>query len=313
MLIYRSGIISVFLILSGYSILAQKAETKDNIPITIVRLDNAYFREIGGFPPPDRNAYLPIIEKIKKHKPQAIFLDFSFVRPPLPSERDFARKLNAGLKSVLPFQVSTADYAENFSENAENMGLRIPFVAKKTKTTDKSPGILLPHPEIVKESESVCVSNFYPENDNVIRNLYPAAYYQEYVFPSASICILNQYLKSRDFQIMIQNGDRELHLMKRVEKKWISIKKIFEIIDKQGEEFTIPINFKRFPFYTGDDVINERVVLPEKAIVIVGPAADTVGFWGKTPLGLMPSIHITANEVNTLWNLIKDDIPEEKR
>jgi CHASE2 domain-containing sensor protein len=312
MLICKSRVISIFLILSDYSILAQKVETKDKLPIVIVRLDNAYFREIGGFPPPDRNAYLPTIEKIKKYKPQAMFFDFSFVRPPLSSEKSFARKLNEGLKLVLPFQISAADYTENFSENAESMGSRIPFVSNKTKTTDKSPGILFPYPEIVKESESVCVSNFYPENDNIIRNLYPVAYYREHVFPAISICILNQYLKSRGFQIILPNGGRELYLMKWVEKKWISKKKIFEIINEKGEEFTIPISFERYPFYTGYDIMNESVVLPEKTIVIVGPAADTVGFWGKTPLGLMPGVHIVANEVNTLWQMIKNDIPAEK-
>ncbi len=288
-----------------------KIQTSKRIT-TVIRMDNVYFHRNGGYPPPDRNAYLPLIESVKGYAPKVIFFDMSFVRPPLKSELEFAKKINAKQKLIFPFLISNADYAENFEENRAYFGTKINAIQLPIKNHPNSmSGVILPHPEMVLESERTCVYEVTPDDDQVIRYFYPFFYYKNYLFPSATLCILNAYLADKNLQITFANDHKELHLLELKANKWVLRKKIFYFTDSK-EEKPIPLKYWKPSFFQAQDVQERHAAIEKNQIVIIGPAADGVGSWLRTPLGTMSRLDVLANEIDTLWQMIKDDIPADK-
>lgn len=291
---------------------AERKWAKSEKIVTVIRMDNVYFRRNGGFPPPDRNAYLPLIDAIKEYEPKVIFFDFNFTRNALPSESKFAKQVNAKKRLVIPFALSTADYSENYEENRAYFGTRVSAHQLPINNHPNSmPGVIFPYPEIVEQSEKTCAYEITPDKDLLVRSFYPFYYYRNFLFPSATLCILNEYLKDRKLQLILSPDYSELHLVEISAEKIIVRRKVFRFATKDHEQ-PIPLKIMQPSFFQAQDVQENQAVIRKNQIIIVGPAADGVGSWLQTPNGKMSRLDILASEINTLWQMIKDDIPDEK-
>lgn len=279
---------------------------------TVIRMDNLYFHKNGGYPPPDRNAYLPIISSVKSYAPKVIFFDITFVRPPLKSEESFAKKINATQKLILPFLVSNADYEENFEGNQVYFGTKISAHRLPiTRHPNSVSGVIMPYPEMVAESEKICVYEITQDDDYVVRSFYPFFYYKNYLFPSATLCILNAYLADKNLKLDFSDNYEDLLLLELKFGKWVLRKKVFRFLS-EGEEKPIPLKYWNPTFFQAQDVLEKRVSIEKNQIIIIGPAADGISAWLPTPIGTLSRLDILANEVNTLWSMIKNEIPAEK-
>lgn len=280
--------------------------------VFIVHMDNEYYAKNGGSPPADRNAYLPLIDAVKTYKPKILFLGINFARQPLASELMFASQANKDNRLILPFTFSSDKYEENFEMNRKNLYHRIAAIELPTDVLpEPMKGIILPYPDIVAKSLQTCASAIYPDEDRIVRSFYGYFFYKNYAFLPASLCILQHYLRDMRWELALSGNFEELKLIHRRNGKATFKKKIAGLM-KGDQEVPIPIVFQKLQIVSAQAVLEKKVKIPEGRIILVGPTADGVADWSHTPVGLLPNIDVLGHEVNTLWQMIKNDIPREK-
>ncbi|MBX3724132.1 MAG: CHASE2 domain-containing protein [Turneriella sp.] len=286
-----------------------KLQAESKSIVSYIKLDNAYFLSIGGFPPLNRNKYLQLFDMAKVSSTRTIYIDLLFSRPNSPSETGFEIAMNRRQKVILPLTMTNEIFEENYNENIKFFGNIIPaYKAVDNSPFEKSHGIILPHSTISAQSQYVCPASLRPQQrGDSIRTFYIAEYYKEHILPAVSICILNSYLTGTGYRLELLKNGSELFLMKEEKQRWLPKRRLHLAI-QDGKEIPLTITFEKLPSLSATEIIRNKKTASLNQIIILGTAADSIGTWVNTPVGLMSSGEVTANEVNTLWRMIQKDI-----
>lgn len=304
----NNTLLCLFMLGISVAVAAEPEMQKTKEITIIIRMDDIYFRRNGGYPPPDSNAYLPLLDAIKSASPKVIFFDMHFIRPPLQSEKNFATAINREKKLIFPFILTSADYSENFEENRSYFGLQISaFQLTKPRQQRPMSGAIFPYPEIVLNSARTCAYIIRPDQDNIVRSFLPYYQYKDYIFSSASICIINATLGKRNQLLLFSPDFNELGLYEIKSGQIKLLKKVWKIY-KDSVQRPIPLKFWPKSFFQAQDVQEKMTTLEKDQIIIVGPASDLIGSWYSTPFGMTSRLDILSDEINTLWSLIKNEV-----
>jgi hypothetical protein len=277
--------------------------------LIVIDMTDDYFASIGGFPPENRNAYLPLLNKIKIYNPEIIYLDMIFSRKSKISEENFARQLNKGKRVIIPLRLDSDYQGENqkispdlFSRKIKGYPAKFnPFPLDFLETR-----LELPEEEIIRQSESVA-NIFYPifpDQNFTYMGFYQ--YHSGFLYENANIVILNSYLRKFGLQLKISGNYKSLIL---INNKTGTILSTLLRRNRLKEPFVMPNTFEYNETIPALSILSEKKKLAAGSVVLIGSSSIHANKL-KTPVGDMASILVTANEINTLWKSIAHLIQE---
>jgi hypothetical protein len=280
--------------------------------LIVVNLDDAFYHSVGGFPPENRNAYASLLRQIAKTNAKIVFLDLAFTRKSLPSEQEFVNALQHTPNAISLIMTTDDPVQLNFRETQDFQGSIIrssPISQNPFKYMQISKGIEIPEIELTRLHRALCVSVGSTVGTQPAREIAPYEYFNGRIYENSPLTILNIYLQNHNLAINLSADFLRLELTEANKNSKLKILAERKSIEKI---LVLPMHYSKMRQYSALDVVTGKAKLKEGAVILIGATATGVGDKWPTPSGYMPGIHIIANQVNTLWNLIKNDIPAEK-
>lgn len=308
MRVYLQRFLLFFLLLNVNLILAEPPRNTWKKLIVIDMTDD-YFTSIGEFPPESRNAYLPLLNKIKKYNPDTIYLDMIFSRKSKLSEEDFAKRLNIGKRVIIPLRLDSDNQGQIHKISADLFYRKVKGYPAKFNPFPldyMELNLELPEEQIIMQSESVC-NIFYPIfSDQNLTQMGFYEYHKGFLYENANIVILNSYLHKFGIQLKISENYKSLIL---INNKSGTILSTLLRRNSFKEPFVMPNTFEYNEAIPALSILSGGKKLAQGSVVLIGSSSKHANKI-KTPVGEMPSILITANEINTLWKSIAHLIQE---
>lgn len=275
--------------------------------VVLIEMDARYFASINGYPPVNRNAYLPLIEKVNGYSPRVIFWDMAFIRKPVKGEENFIKNITAKRNIVLPILISDEGMRINYDENKPFFGTKIKnYQLKPKKYFRQFPGLEFPFYDASKNSSAICVS-FFPY-EKIVTEMEFYGYFNGYLYENSNIVIANEYLKKYNYRLIFNENFLQLSLL---DLKLNKILKTIAKFNSTGLPLNLPIEYSDMITLSANTFMNAKENILEDKIIIIGTNASGLSDKSETPFGIKSSISIKAHEVNTLLNQIKEYLPKE--
>jgi len=306
-------LLKIWAILSACTVLYWRIEAKSTIEnwpdLLVIDLDDGYYHSVGGYPPENRNAYSYLLQKVIESKPQIVYLDMAFIRRSLAIEKPFEDKLSQIPNLVSLIMTTEDELFANYRETATSQGTIIrSYPAAENPFTYVKParGIEIPEKKILNLHKALCVGVGMTSIDGgPMVNMPFYEYFDGRLYENAPLAIMNLKLAEKQIQIKLSPNKKSLNL---IDVRSGGVRRTLASRADLAEHLTLSIKYSKIPIISAFKIQVNKMEIPKGKILLIGASTAGAGDKLPTPNGLMPGVQIIANEINTLWNMIKQDL-----